>query len=122
MAGLEIGQEAVAYPFSQLRLARVVNDRVGGEPVVIVHQPSSDTTTAFRARAKGKALTFRPVNAEASALTDAETRSTWNAYGLSVGGPLEGTQLEPIALVPQFWFAWSQFRPGTKLFMQRRGR
>ncbi len=59
VAGLEVGRDAVAYPFSALRIARVVNDRVGGLPIVIVHQPSSDTTTAFDARAKGKALTFQ---------------------------------------------------------------
>jgi hypothetical protein len=106
----------VAYPFSELRIARVVNDRVGGLPVVIVHQPSSDTTTAFDARAKGKVLTFRAANDEASSLSDLETRSTWNAYGLALDGPLKGTQLTQVILVPQFWFAWSQFRPGTRIF------
>src|SRR5687767_1713413 len=116
VAGLEVGREMVAYPFSALRLARVVNDRVGGLPVVVVHQPSSDTTTAFDARAQGKALTFHAANDDASVVTDRETRSTWNAYGLALDGPLKGTQLKQIVLVPQFWFAWSQFRPGTRVF------
>jgi len=116
VAGLEVGRDTVAYPFSELRIARVVNDRVGGLPVVIVHQPSSDTTTAFDARAKGKVLTFRAANDEASSLSDLETRSTWNAYGLALEGPLKGTQLTQVILVPQFWFAWSQFRPGTRIF------
>jgi len=56
IAGLRIGSEMKAYPFTELRIARVVNDRVGDVPVLVVHQPSSDTTTAFEARAKGKAL------------------------------------------------------------------
>lgn len=116
VAGLEVGRETVAYPFSQLRIARVVNDRVGGLPVVIVHQPSSDTTTAYEARAKSKTLTFQPANDDASAVTDRETRSTWNAYGLALDGPLKGTQLKQVVLVPQFWFAWSQFRPATTIF------
>jgi quercetin dioxygenase-like cupin family protein len=47
---------------------------------------------------------------------DLETRSTWNAYGLALEGPMKGTQLEPVILVSQFWFAWSQFRPGTRVF------
>lgn len=119
VAGLEIGRDTVAYPFSALRIARVVNDRVGGQPVVIVHQPASDTTTAFESRAKGRTLTFEAANDDAGALTDRETRSTWNAYGLSVDGPLKGTQLNTINLVPQFWFAWSQFRPGTRVFAAR---
>jgi uncharacterized protein DUF3179 len=116
VAGLEIGGESVAYPFPALRVARVVNDRVGGVPVVIVHQPSSDTTTAFDARTKGRSLTFQAANDEASSVIDRETRSTWNAYGLCLEGPLKGTQLKQVMLVPQFWFAWSQFHQGTKVF------
>ena len=85
-------------------------------PIVIIHQPSSDTTTAFEARARGKAITFQAANDDASALTDLETRSTWNAYGLCLAGPLKGTQLAQVMLVPQFWFAWSQFRQGTRVF------
>jgi hypothetical protein len=119
VAGLEVGREMVAYPFSQLRIARVVNDRVGGLPIVIVHQPSSDTTTAFEARANGKLLTFQPANEDASSLIDRETRSTWDAYGLCLDGPLKGTQLKHVMLVPQFWFAWSQFRPETRVFTAR---
>jgi hypothetical protein len=116
VAGLEIGRETVAYPFSELRIARVVNDRVGGVPILIVHQPSSDTTTAFDARAGGRVLRFQAANAGAGSLIDVETRSTWNAYGRCLDGPLEGTQLKQVILVPQFWFAWSQFRPGTRVF------
>jgi hypothetical protein len=119
VAGLEVGRETVAYPFSQLRLARVVNDRVGDLPVVIVHQPSSATTTAFDARAKGRVLRFQAANDDATAVTDLDTRSTWNAYGLCLEGRLKGTQLKQVVLVPQFWFAWSQFRPGTRVFNVR---
>lgn len=119
VAGLEVGGETVAYPFSELRIARVVNDRVGGLPIVIVHQPSSDTTTAFDARGKGKVLTFQAANDDASSVTDLETRSTWNAYGLCLEGPLKGTQLKQLILVPQFWFAWSQFHQGTRVFTAR---
>jgi hypothetical protein len=122
VAGLEVDRESVAYPFSELRVARVVNDRVGGVPVVIVHQPSSDTTTAFDARANGKALTFQPANDDASSVIDVETRSTWDAYGLSLDGPLKGTQLKQVILIPQFWFAWSQFHQGTRIFTAHQGR
>ena len=119
VAGLEVGRDSVAYPFSALRIARVVNDRVGGLPIVIVHQPSSDTTTAFEARAKGKVITFQAANDDASSVIDLETRSTWNAYGLCLEGPLKGTQLKLVILVPQFWFAWSQFRQRTRVFTAR---
>jgi hypothetical protein len=119
VAGLEVGREAVAYPFPDLRIARVVNDRVGGLPIVIVHQPSSDTTTAFEARARGKVLEFQAGNDDASSVIDLETGSTWNAHGLCLEGPLKGTQLKQVILVPQFWFAWSQFHKETRVFTSR---
>jgi hypothetical protein len=117
VAGLQIGTESTAFPFSQLRIALVVNDRLGGVPVLVVHQPSSDTTTAFEARAKGKTLRFHAEDADAGSLTDLETHSRWDAYGHCVEGPLKGTQLKVLVLVPEFWFAWSEFHPQTKVFM-----
>lgn len=117
VAGLRVGADEKAFPFSQLRIARVVNDRVGGVPVLVVHQPSSDTTTAFEARAKGKVLRFQAVDADATALADLETHSSWNAYGLCMDGPLKGTQLKTLILMGEFWFAWSEFHPRTKVFM-----
>ena len=116
VAGLQIGGEMVAYGFSELRTAKVVNDRVGGMPVLVVHQPSSDTTTAFDARAKGKVLHFEATNSEASSLVDMETHSSWDAYGLCLSGPLQGAQLKTLNLMPEFWFAWSEFHPKTRVF------
>lgn len=116
IAGLSVGNETMAFPITTLRVARVVNERLGGVPVVVIHQPSSDTTTAFEARANGKVLIFEAANADASLIVDSGTRTTWDAYGLAVKGPLKGTRLKPLILIPEFWFAWSQFRPGTRLF------
>jgi hypothetical protein len=117
VAGLRVGADEKAFPFSQLRIARVVNDRVGGLPVLVVHQPSSDTTTAFEARARGKALSFEAADAEAATLVDLETHSKWDAYGLCVSGTLKGTQLKTLVLIPEFWFAWSEFHPQTTVFI-----
>lgn len=116
IAGLAVGNETMAFPLAALRVAHVVNERLGGVPVVVVHQPSSDTTTGFEAQAKGRLLRFQAENAEASTLADLETHSIWTAYGLCVKGSLKGTQLKPLILIPEFWFAWSQFRPGTRVF------
>jgi len=89
-------------------------------PIVVIHQPSSETTTAFEARVKGQVLRFTAGDADASTVIDLETRSTWDAYGLCLKGSLKGTQLKSLILIPEFWFAWSQFRPGTRLFTASR--
>jgi hypothetical protein len=118
--GLDVAGSSKAYPLEALRQARVVNDTLGGKPVVIVHQPTSDTTTAFVARSRGKTLIFEAANAEASALVDRETGSRWNAYGLCIAGPLKGSRLESLVLEPEYWFAWSEFHRDTAVHARKK--
>ena len=122
IVGLEVGGEVKAYPMSALRRARVVNDVVGGSSVLLVHQPGSDTTTAFVSQVDSKRLKFQAANPKADKLVDLETRSTWNAYGVYLAGRMKGTQLKPLILVPEFWFAWSEFHPKTSLYLSRPAR
>ena len=114
--GLDVAGSSKAFPLDALRLARVVNDTLGGKPVLIVHQATSDTTTAFVARAGGKTLTFDAADAESSGLVDRETGSRWNAYGACVSGRLKGTTLESLVLEPEYWFAWSEFHRQTSIY------
>jgi Protein of unknown function (DUF3179) len=114
--GVDVDGDTKAFPLESLRRVRVVNDVLGGKPVLLVHQPGSDTTTAFVARANGKTMTFEAANADASTLVDHETGSRWNAYGDCVSGPLKGSTLETIVLEPEYWFAWSEFHRGTKIY------
>jgi uncharacterized protein DUF3179 len=114
--GLTIGGASRAFPLDALDRVRVVNEELGGQPLLVVHQPKSDTTTAFVARATGKRLTFEEANAGATELIDRETRSRWNAYGACSSGPLKGTQLEMLIMEPEYWFAWSEFHPATTIF------
>jgi len=114
--GLDVCESSEAFSLTVLREARVIHDELGGQPVLIVHQRASDTTTAFVARAKGKTLRFRASNADATELTDKETGSHWDAYGKCFSGPLKGAQLESLILEPEYWFAWAEFHPETKIY------
>ena len=116
--GLEVSGASKAYPLETLRQVRVINEMLGGTPVLVVHQPGSDTTTAFVARARGRKLTFKATNADASALIDEQTGSTWDPYGACVSGRLKGAVLKPLILEPEFWFAWSEFHRGTAIYKQ----
>ena len=114
--GIDVGGASKAYPLDVLHQVRIVNDRVAGRPVLIVHQPTSDTTTAFVARSGGKTLTFDAANVETSAIVDRETGSRWTAYGKCVSGRLKGSTLEPLVLEPEYWFAWSEFHRETAIY------
>ena len=118
--GLAVGASDKAFPLVALRQVRVINEEMGGQPVLVVHQPSSDTTTAFIARAKGMPLHFAAANAEATELIDDQTKSRWNPYGECISGALKGTQLKSLILEPEYWFAWSEFHPGTQIYAAQR--
>jgi Protein of unknown function (DUF3179) len=113
--GLQVGGKDIAFPLSLLREKRVINVTIGGTPVVVVHQPATDTTTAFDSRVKRKTLELQ-AGSEADRLVDVQTHSTWNAYGRCLSGPLKGSQLKSFTLEPEFWFAWSEFHPHSDVY------
>jgi len=117
--GLDVAGQSRAFPLDALRRVKVVNDSLGQKSIVIVHQPASDTTTAFVAEAGGKKLTFNAADANATELVDEETHSRWNAYGSCTAGSLKGTKLEPLILEPEYWFAWSEFHRETQIYAPR---
>jgi hypothetical protein len=115
--GLQTNEGEKAYPLSALRKERVINDRILGMPVVVIHQSASDTTTAFDPRHKGgEILRFQAADAGADRLVDVQTHSSWNPYGLCLSGKLKGTQLKPLVLEPEFWFAWSEFHTKSEVY------
>lgn len=114
--GVDVEGAHRAFPLPVLRKSQVINDKLGGRPILIVHQPGSDTTTAFLARWNGNVLTFSAANADATELTDAQTHSHWDAYGQCVSGKLKGSHLDPLILEPEYWFAWSEFHPDTSVY------
>jgi Protein of unknown function (DUF3179) len=114
--GLNTGSANTAFPLNALREARVINETLGSEPILVVHQPGSDTTTAFSARLNGKTLKFSAANPDATELTDLETHSRWDPYGHCMSGRLAGTQLQSLILEPEYWFAWSEFHPETTIY------
>jgi hypothetical protein len=114
--GLTVGGASRAFPLAALDRVRVINEELGGQSILVVHQPKSDTTTAFVARANGMRLVFEAANADATELIDRETRSRWDPYGNCTSGKLKGTQLETLIMEPEYWFAWSEFHPKTTIF------
>jgi hypothetical protein len=114
--GLDVGGARKAFSLAALRQVRVVNDQLGTQPVVIVHQPDSDTTTGFVARAKGRTLKFTTTGDHQNEMIDRETNSRWSPYGLCVSGPMRGAQLESLILEPEYWFTWAEFHPDTAVY------
>lgn len=107
-----------AYPFGELRgdgsPVTVVNDMVGGTPVLVVWDNAGEAAFALNPVLDGQTLTFEFTGGE---IVDAETGSTWRTDGVAFEGPLEGTRLEPVeGAYIAFWFAWKAFQPRTELW------
>ena len=100
--GVVIDGEARAYPLRTLGDA-VINDEVGGVPLLVVSRAEGPTGTVFDRRVDGQTLTFALRD---GAIVDDETGSTWSVDGLASEGPLAGTQLEAVSSRFSFWFAF----------------
>lgn len=125
---VNLNGDAVAYPYETLAEVGVVNDVVGGEPIVIFWQSGTvsplDSTFTASGRDVGTAAAFsRAVNgqvltfiADNGIIEDKTTNSTWTVLGTATSGPLAGTQLTSVIAINHFWFSWAAFKPETKIY------
>lgn len=102
-----------AYPFDTVASERLVEDAVGGRPVVVAVAPDG-TLVAYDRRVDGRSRSFaaagdRYISAEGS---------RWElTTGRAVDGPHEGTRLERAnEHPPMFWVGWSNFNPESDLY------
>ncbi|MFP4378466.1 MAG: DUF3179 domain-containing protein [Spirochaetales bacterium] len=113
--------ETLAVPYPDAQELGVVQETVGGEPVVVFWQPGTNsaldarqiaagrdvgTANAFRAQVDGQALRFERTP---EGFIDQQTGSVWDATGTATDGPLAGTQLEPLVQIQHFWFSYTAF-------------
>lgn len=125
---VDLGGEAIAYPYDILQIVRVVNDTVGGKPVVVFWSSGTasalDSAVVASGRDVGSAAVFSPelddrqltFHSEGERITDEETGSGWDILGRAVKGELAGRQLVPIVSVNHFWFSWAAFKPETRIY------
>ncbi|HUP43737.1 MAG TPA: DUF3179 domain-containing protein, partial [Thermoanaerobaculia bacterium] len=109
---LRVGGAAKAYPLDRLEAEGVVNDAVGGEPVVLVTDPGSG---AVRAYSRGGR---RFARAEDGGLAD-EAGRPWRRTETALEPPAGAADLEPLPRLPghvTFWFGWFGFFPETEVY------
>jgi len=110
--GVTIGNASRAYPEETVREAGVINDEVGGVPVVIVTDQQEGGVKLFVREVDGRAVRFSLADGR---LVD-EAGSEWTFDGEALEGPHAGTQLDRLNSHGIFWFAWSEFNPGTDVY------
>lgn len=106
-----------AYLMEQVLKEKLLLDRIGSEPVIVVVGSDGESVRVFRARVYGEeAEFFRNTDASQSLMRDAATGSAWNFQGCAVEGPANGQCLEPIAAIQDYWFDWREYNPQGVVF------
>ena len=98
------------------REGSVVNDTLGGEPIVVVYDSATRTGIAYSREVNGQALEFYNAAGQRLELRDRETGSLWDSQGRALEGQLAGSALQ---FVPSFiseWYGWSGYHPETALY------
>jgi Protein of unknown function (DUF3179) len=115
IVGIQIGMDSRAYDWIELQKVRVINDVVGGTPVLIVLSPDSISHHSYNRVVDADTLVFSSGNTKLF-LIDSKTNSHWKLNGKCVEGPLQGKVLQPIQSYQEYWHSWRTFHPQTKQF------
>ena len=108
---IERNGDARAYPIQILMWHEIVNDEVGGEPVVVTFCPLCNTGIAFERTVNGQVLDFGTTGRLRNSnliMYDRPTETWWQqATGEGVAGELTGTQL---VFLPAAMISWDDFK------------
>ena len=117
--GYAVGGEAYAYPIKVLNFREIVNDTIGGEPVLISYCPLCGSAVVFSRRLAGKTLLFGNTSAlyeSDMVMYDHQTGSYWfQVMGRAIVGAMTGSQLIPLPSATLTWGEWKRLHPQTRL-------
>ena len=116
VVGVEAGDGARAYHLDTLAPHHLINDVLGGEPVLVSYCPLCRSGVVFDPRVDGRRLTFRVAGLwrRNMLMRDLETGTIWQQVtGEALAGPLAGRALEMLPGELTTWAAWRGDHPGT---------
>ena len=114
--GVIVSGASKAYPINSFGDLDVINDNIGGQPVVIIGSSTHNFAVAYERRVNGKVPEFKPAADEALPLVMTDTSgSTWSVFGRAVDGSRAGELLQSADSFVAYWFAWAAFYPDTEL-------
>jgi len=125
MLGLVVGGEARAYPVAILDWHELVNDTLGGRPILVSYCPLCGTGLVFDRRIDGETRHFGVsglLYRSDLLMYDRETESLWSQIAAkAVTGPMMGRRLEMLRSSFQRWGEWRSEHPETTVLSKRTG-
>jgi len=118
MLGVHAGSAARAFPYGVVKREKLVLDRVGTEPVLLVLGPDNESVRAFsRTLPGGRGVAdFYRLTAGDGFLMDSITASQWSFRGCATKGPLQGSCLSPVEVIKDYWFDWREYNPESSVY------
>ena len=107
VVGIQIDGESKAYDWNQLKQLRVINDKVGGKPIVLALAEDDQSFAAFERPADS--LHFSIQN---DTLVAKDKR--YNFLGRDLATLSE--RLNSVKAYQEFWHSWRTFHPNTKKY------
>jgi hypothetical protein len=115
VVGVRVGGAAKAYPVDAVEAARVVNDTVGGTPLVVVAEVEGGGLRVYRRGGHSFRLS------KAGELSD-ETGALWRVTESALVPPASSGEasLERLPAHHALWFGWFGFFPETEVYERPR--
>lgn len=104
VVGVQINAESKAYDWNLLKEKRIINDKVGGKPIVLVLASDDQSFAAFE----------RPSEMEQFAVANDTLRANDKVYNFS-GRDINtlSSRLPVVKAYQEFWHSWRTFHPNT---------
>jgi hypothetical protein len=119
--GYAVGDESFAYPIGVLNFHEIVNDFIGGEPVLITYCPLCASGVVYSRELAGETLTFGNTSALYQSdlvMYDHGTSSYWfQTGGEAVVGELTGSRLRLLPSTTLRWDEWQELYPQTQVLI-----
>jgi hypothetical protein len=125
VVGVEMGGEARAYPLAILNWHELVNDEVGGRPILVSFCPLCGSALVFDRRVDGRTLHFGVSGLLYQSnllMFDRETESLWSQLAAKAEtGEWMGRRLALLRSRIDRWGHWKVEHPGTTVLARPTG-
>jgi hypothetical protein len=128
MLGIQAYGASRAFLYDRVVKEKLVEDRVGPEPVLLVVGPDDQSVRVFRGRIPGvdgatdfyRVTEKQPGDSPGAVFMDDATGSEWNFRGCAISGKAKGLCLEQIPAIKDYWFDWRNYNPKTTVYGMER--
>jgi len=106
VVGLQVGKSSKAYDWNKLKEMRIINDKVGEKPIVLVLSNDNQSFVAFERSSDTETFAFRN---DTLIVNDKK-------YNFSGRDLATSQQLKKVNAYQEFWHSWQTFHPQTEQY------